>query len=106
MITENFFSRCMSAPDFGGIESRELHELRVGAYMRAAYEGEMASRQVSATRANDGASRRQRHADWDARDEWLANHRRGKCLCCGETKQIPPQMHVCMGCFDDMEEGR
>lgn len=77
------------------VQARELHDLRVGQFMRAVYEAAAANREVLRKRAPEDVSK------WDK-----TSTRPGRCLCCGERKEIPIHWHVCLGCHIELEAER
>lgn len=74
-------------------EAKELHDLRVGQFMRASYESVAASKEQEPEPAEVSV--------WENTPT-----RQGLCLCCGERKAIPIHWHVCIGCHVELERKR
>lgn len=78
---------------------RESHGLRVGAYMRAGYEAAAASMRKPEPIPLPFPERTE--------EDFTPEHgRMGLCLCCSEKKFIPAMMHVCDGCFNELDDER
>ena len=78
---------------------RESHDVRVGAYMREAYEAAAASMRKPDPIPLPFPER-------TARDFTPEHGRMGLCLCCSERRHIPEMQHVCKECFEELEEER
>lgn len=78
---------------------RDSYELRVGAYMRAAYEAAAESMRKPDPIPLPFPER--------TKADFTPEHcRMGRCLCCAERKLIPAMMHVCESCFNETEAER
>lgn len=81
------------------VESIEYVKMRDDQFTMEAHR---ATRHFSGTLLDGAAPTTLREAQADAAD----NTRRKRCLCCGKWRQIRVMMHVCMSCFEQLEEER